>query len=106
MKKYARKCDVTGKGMNEGWVWGDGAYYTSTKEMTIKRLKEKVKDGVLHLEDDFTEEEIINISDEELLEWAFDEELLFWTQWDPEEDDTYYDKDGNLYDGAGNLITE
>jgi hypothetical protein len=45
MTKYARKCDVTGRGMNEGWVWGEGTYYTSTKEVTIAELRSDIQDG-------------------------------------------------------------
>ena len=32
---WARKCSVTGEGMNDGWLWGDGAFYTSTLELTL-----------------------------------------------------------------------
>ena len=23
---WARQCDITGEGMNDGWIWGDGAF--------------------------------------------------------------------------------
>jgi hypothetical protein len=32
MEKFARKCDVTGRGINEGWVWGDGEYFAELKK--------------------------------------------------------------------------
>ena len=37
--KYARKCDVTGNGMNEGWCWGDGLFYTSTLQTTLSECR-------------------------------------------------------------------
>jgi len=32
VKKWARRCDVTGKGMNSGWVWGDGMHYIKNQD--------------------------------------------------------------------------
>lgn len=81
MEKFARKCDITKEGMNEGWVWYDGGFYTKYKEDTIKELR---KDN----------EEQNELSDEDLLEWAFEEEILYWTEW--EEDDFEYE----LIDGV------
>jgi len=32
VKKWARRCDVTGKGINSGWVWGDGMHYIKNQD--------------------------------------------------------------------------
>lgn len=32
VKKWARRCDVTGKGMNNGWIWGDGDFYVKNQD--------------------------------------------------------------------------
>ena len=32
VKKWARRCDVTGEGMNSGWVWGDGMHYIKNQD--------------------------------------------------------------------------
>ena len=32
VKKWARRCDVTGEGMNNGWVWGDGDFYVKNQD--------------------------------------------------------------------------
>jgi hypothetical protein len=88
MERYARKCDITGKGMNEGWCWGDGAFYTSTLEATLKELRKDQPDTD-------------NLSDDELLTWAADADILYWTTWYDEEyceGDTYYDAEGNEYE--------
>lgn len=85
MEKFARVCDVTGKGMNEGWCWGDGSFYTATKEATIAELR---KDYPQHKD----------MTDEELLSWAYEvEEVLYWTEWydeDLEDQGYYYTADG------------
>ena len=36
---YAHKCSITNEGMNEGWVWCEGAFYTSTLELTYQELR-------------------------------------------------------------------
>jgi len=86
--KYARKCDITGVGMNDGWCWGDGSFYTATLEVTITELR---KDNPLKR----------HLTDDELLEWAVDIELLYWTEWYDEElepGDIYYDTEGNGFE--------
>jgi len=32
MTKYARRCDATGRGMNEGYVVGDGELYFAEQD--------------------------------------------------------------------------
>jgi len=32
IKKWARCCSVTGKGMNNGWIWGDGDFYVKNQD--------------------------------------------------------------------------
>ena len=39
MEKFARKCDATGRGMNEGYVVGDGELYFAEKEDFITHLR-------------------------------------------------------------------
>ena len=87
MEKFARVCSVTGKGFNEGYCWGDGSFYTINEEVTIKELRK-----------DFPEQS--ELTDDELLTWAVEEEdILYWSEWyDEDDDDEYYDEDGNLYD--------
>jgi len=86
--KYARMCYVTGKGMNEGWVWLDGEFYTSTQEVTIAELRkdiidaQKDGDGVLYADWEIDPPHLLSMTDDELLKWAYDEEILFWTEWE------------------------
>ena len=32
VKKWARCCNVTGEGMNNGWIWGDGDFYVKNQD--------------------------------------------------------------------------
>ena len=107
--KYARKCDITNKGMNNGWVWGDGVFYTSTKELTLEKCRkdrehilEFIKnigceigeiDNVQNDEDFKTLESAVQRldnnedSDEDLLTIGYYTDYLYYTDWDVDEFD-------------------
>jgi len=95
--KFARKCDITGKGMNEGWVWGEGTFYTATYEDTIKELRSDIKANAYNF-DEVDPEELLKLSDDELLSYAYEHDVLYWTEWEEIYDDFYYDEDGNEYE--------
>ena len=87
-KFYARKCDITGLGMNEGFVMEDSfdAYYIKMKKDLIKSLR--------------TYEEYNEIEDDEqMLEKAHADEMYYWTQWNilDDCDEFCYDLQGNEY---------
>ena len=85
-KRYARVCDVTGKGINEGWCWQDGSFYTSTEDVTINELIKR---------DWYPGAEI-----GKLLELAYEDSELYFTTWDDdneiEDQGYYYTEDGVL----------
>jgi hypothetical protein len=84
MEKFARRCDVTGEPMNEGWCWGEGMFYTATEESTITELRKEYPSKV-------------NITDDELMQYAYDNEVLYWTEWysdEIEEQGFYFTKEG------------
>jgi hypothetical protein len=84
MEKFARRCDVTGEPMNEGWCWGDGMFYTATEESTITELRKEYPSKV-------------HITDDELMQYAYDNEVLYWTEWysdEIEEQGFYFTKEG------------
>lgn len=81
LEKFARKCDITGEGMNEGFYVND-EIYISKEEDLIKWLRGK----------NFLTAENIpanDFNDEDLKEWAFYEEIYYFTEWDDEEDFQY-----------------
>ena len=43
---YARTGDVTGEGMNKGWVWCDGTFYTKYMEDTLHECR-KDRDAIV-----------------------------------------------------------
>ena len=80
--KFARRCDVTGEGMNEGYVVGDGDFYIKYETDAEKWCKEA---------------EYVSIED------AFDEEAIYWTEWDADDDeDEWYESDSE--DGRGAVL--
>jgi hypothetical protein len=84
MEKFARRCDVTGEPMNEGWCWGDGMFYTATEESTITELRKEYPSKV-------------HITDDELMQYAYDNEVLYWTEWysdEIEEQGFYFTNEG------------
>ena len=78
MEKFARKCDVTGKGMNEGYVFRDGEMYASDKESAIKLALDVY--GFQSLGD------------------AYDNGMCYYTEWEEVDEDCYYDSEGNEYE--------
>lgn len=69
MKKFARKCDITGVGMNEGYCFGEGEMYAATEETALKIAKD-------HYGYDTLEE-------------AYADDAYYWTEWDDESDYQY-----------------
>lgn len=71
---YARKCDITGQGMNEGWCFGDGEQYAATEDAALKIAK--------------------SLGYESLQE-AYEDDVCYYTEW--EDDDHQYEVvDGTL----------
>ena len=93
MKKYPRKCDVTGKGMNEGWIdegSSSGKEYFKKKKHILKHVKSIMKkEGAVDPK---------TLSDDDILEYGYNHYSIYWTEWgQPEDDENYFDKNGNEY---------
>jgi len=78
-RKFARKCSVTGEGMNQGYVLHNGEMYFSTEEL-----------AEIHLQ-------ILGYTS---FEEAFNQDVIYWTDWDIEDigdnDVQYIVKNGEL----------
>ena len=93
MEKFARRCDATGKGINEGFVFGNGEMHFITQEHLIDYLK------TLDWEDcDGIRAQDIK-DDDDLLEFFYNEDMYYYTDWD------FYDIDDEWYDAEGNEYT-
>lgn len=85
MKKFARKCDVTGRGMNEGYVLWDGEMYAIDEASLLKLLREN------------GDEEYNNAKDEFILSDAYYNDAYYYTEWEDEDEWEYYeDENGNI----------
>ena len=84
MEKFARRCDVTGRGMNEGYVVGDGELYFSEEKHLIEWLRSR---GGMD-----------DLSNEFILKEAYELSEYYYTEWDEIDEEFYYDAEGNKYE--------
>ena len=75
MQKFARKCSVTNKGMNEGFCVFDGETYLKDEYRAITYAKALGYDT---------------------LDEAYEDSVYYWTTWDIEEGEDCYDENGNV----------
>ena len=66
--KFARKCSVTGEGMNQGWIFGDGESYAQHEH---DALKISMEIGYNSIQD------------------AYDDDACYWTEWEDKDDSQY-----------------
>jgi hypothetical protein len=82
-EKFARVCSATGRGMNEGYCFGDGELYFSEEKYLVDHLRSRGgMDG---------------LSDEYILTEAYENEEYYYTEWEEIDDDVWYDAEGNEY---------
>lgn len=100
-KLVARKCDVTGEGMNRGYCIDEGHPLFYVSRMYIKYEKDlikhlrKVERKGNHLYDEDVSEG--RITDQWLLNYYYNNEYYYFTEWEDESDYQYkIDDDGNL----------
>ena len=58
--KYARACDITGEGMNEGYCIRDGNMYIKYEVDLIKHIRDAEKEGSTEYTADMTDEFLLN----------------------------------------------
>ena len=76
---FARRCDVTGYGMNEGYCIGDGEMYIRDEQDMVAHLRSlEWKDADGNMSTDIE-------SDEDLLEYFYNEEYYYHTEWEDDE---------------------
>lgn len=92
MEKFARRCDATGRGINEGYVVGDGELYFADKEHLLEHLR------TLDWEDCNGNKSTDCVTDDALLKYFYNEDYYYYTEWEEIDDDVYYDENGNEYE--------
>ena len=91
--KYARRCDVTGEGMNEGFCVGEGAFYVKYEKDFLKHLREVEKEGNAEYDKLVLEG---RLTDDFLLQDYYQADYYYWTEWECEEDFQYEKINGKL----------
>jgi len=81
--KYARQCSITGEGMNEGYLVNDDTYVKYEADL-IKLIRS------------WNVDEYNELSDEFILNEAYDNEEYFWTAWEDESEYQYQEINGKL----------
>jgi hypothetical protein len=104
-RTWARQCDVTGEGMNEGYIWHDGDSYTKYRkdvEAECVELADELIDGLestnysqqdIMIDDVLWKATCDRIKDglrlpDDLLTIAVGLDWVYWTEW--EDDDHQY----------------
>lgn len=75
MTKFARKCTLTNQGMNEGWVVNDGEKYIANEKNAI---------------------DICLGAGYSSIEEAYEDEFIYFTEWEDEDEYQYEWVDGKL----------
>jgi len=88
VEMFARRCDISDRLMNEGYVWGDGTYYSETKEDTIVELRTDIISGAYDF-DEVGKDVLLAKSDNELLDYAYNEDIFHYTEWIPSEESEF-----------------
>ena len=82
-KLFARKCSVTGKGMNQGWVINNGEVYIAKKADCAKWVKDNWNQTINQAYKESEEEDAGN---------------FYWTEWEDVSDYQFIEIEGELYD--------
>jgi hypothetical protein len=77
MRKFPRKCSATGEGMEEGYCFFDGEKYFKYAEDAYVFA---IRQGYNNLDE------------------AYNAGIYYWTDWQLEDDEPYYDAEGNMYE--------
>ena len=100
MKKYARKCSVTNKGMNEGWyLEGYNCEYIADENNVLDViLLSLIDDPQLAKANGInTVEDLHNTSSNKLLDIAYRHLGIYWTEWEEVDEDYFYNAEGKEF---------
>ena len=94
-EKFARKCDVTGEGMDEGYVVDELTYIKYKKDLIEHLRKLDWPTTVNWNGTGGTNPKDIK-DEQELMEFFHNEEYYYWTSWIDQDDDEYIFTNGEL----------
>lgn len=82
--KFARQCDATKNGMNEGYVVSDGMLYFSTREYLLEHLRSlEYVDSNGKLSTDIT-------NDNDLLDFFYNDDYYYYTTFEQLDSGEWY----------------
>lgn len=87
---YARKCDITGEGMSEGYLLEREGMYIKYEDDLVKYLRTE------YAED--WEEDDRTLSDDFVLNDSYEAGYYMWTEWRDKDDMQYLECEGKLYE--------
>ena len=90
-KRYARKCSITGEGMNEGWINENTDAYFKHKSDVVKHIKELMIEETKQTGHQFFIE-----STDDILEIGYNHYGVYYTEWECTEDYQYEEINGVL----------
>jgi len=82
--KYARRCDITGEGMNEGYIVDEGMMHVKYEKDLIALIRSWGVDENNELSDDF------------ILSESYENGEYYWTSWECPTDLQYEEVNGKL----------
>lgn len=89
---YARQCNISGEGMDNGWLFGDNFYIKYEKDL-IQHLKQVYDEDF----GNYKKDELNGIIDEDKLrELLYEKGYYYYTEWDDPKDVDYVKIDGKL----------
>lgn len=89
-EKFARKCDITGEGMDEGWKIGD--FFFKYKKDADKHARTIPNEENPEKGNYKSFKQLYNSMDEE------NNDFCYWTEWEMPTDAQYIVKNGKLVD--------
>ena len=89
---HARRCDVTGEGMDSGWVCGDDYYIKYERDLINHLIEVYNQNDGIYEHDKMTG--IIN--EDKLRELYYEDGYFYLTDWKQEQDIMYVEVDGKV----------
>lgn len=87
---YARRCSITGEGMNAGYCILDGDMYIKKTEDLVRHLRENFQDiieGHSDYDCDAVDFDLDSLTDDEVMQECADTEYYYYTEWTEEDID-------------------
>lgn len=101
VNKYARKCSITGQGMNSGYVIGEGEMYIKEMKDLIKHLRKVESEGNPEYKKDISEGRLTDVY---LVKDYYESGYYYFTEWEDENDYQWVEYRG--HDGKNQPLVE